>query len=477
MKNKLYKSEEALKNAFSQLESSVEESRFDDFKSLLDNQENATKPFWNKILSKLNFLILLLGIVVIGFGVYLFNTSDPGLNPSLSKIGSDQIEPSLEGKKDVSNLKPTNSDNKKIDQVNPINTTENTTPIKNRKLEESSIDAVEGKEKNVLDDISYASNDLIENEMPLKSTQLPPEIVINQRTSKNVSGAVKKVVSNSSNLNMDDSELNTREEESNDRLESKDRLDGLNNLNVLDLKPLDLAQLPFKKADLGLIKVGPPKEYYESHFYASTELGYYREENFAPENEYLITKNYDGPDLKLIVGYQFNKNLALEILYQPKDEDLKWGPKEYNFESSYGLTVNNLGLRFNNRFYLWKNKLSIHTMAGGMIGFGHDFENNSFDGMTFLDSEGFSEINYLTRWSRKNAKTYYLLHGGIGLEFEINRRFSFSLSNSRTFGLKKLSSVEVTFQVNEGELKRYEVHTKGGYTSWNMGITYRLRSK
>jgi hypothetical protein len=254
------------------------------------------------------------------------------------------------------------------------------------------------------------------------------------------------------------------------------------------LSPLDKSEIALLENSKVLenfvdVEVTLPIIKYKRHFYFGTEIGIAREYNYATiDNTFESISFLDpatlGYHVRLKAGYQLSANTALELTLQMKDNSLHWDLSQGLFEP-FDTRVQNIpiiGLRTVNSFSLFKG-LKLNTTLGYNIGFNIPFFESQIIDVTVDGAfAGLESVLFDSDFRGTNSRVYHLVEAGVGFEYQFTNNLSFTSSLSYFQGFNEILNNRIQYIAGEGNLGDFEVSSRGGFTSLDLGLIYRFRS-
>jgi len=236
--------------------------------------------------------------------------------------------------------------------------------------------------------------------------------------------------------------------------------------------------------DIGSVQILPRVEKFDQYFYVGIDGGVERELNDATVDNYFEKISYSdiagmGYHFRVKVGRQFSRHTALEFTVQMKDNALAWDLSngDYNPFDTRVQYVPILGLRLLNSLSI-TDKLSLNTSLGYARGFNLPFFSTTRYGI--LIEPGINqteEINFDYTYKGTEKKTYGLMEAGVGLDYLINDRLSFTTSLNYFIGFENILNNRIDYIAGEGNRGDFEISSKGSFYSVDLGFIYRFKKE
>ena len=505
MKQKFYKAEENMKSAFDNYEAPIDDKAFMAFTDALDNSSTTSGHWLGRLFKsqstyRFGFMAVLFlsAIFVYKFGL---NTERVG-HKDVSDV--DYIENDIFSKQGNPSLTEARNENnlvkKDVKKAGVKESQDNITTdvINNRELQKENHIALSSSSINnigrtnesttgLTDMTSAKAQSLVASNVTSREKVASKVLIQNasiaavdneSRRSKteNVTGNLSESVDPSSNRQ----EIKTLVADNTAVTENNRReIKALAGVNGIAINALNLERL---LPAVGEIIVDPWKEKYKSHFYVGLDGGVAKEINYATVDNYFQKLSFLeieslGYHLRVKGGYQFSRYAAIELNVHMKDNYLEWDLSN-GLYNPYDTRVQNIpiiGLRLLNTFPVG-NKLELHTSLGYAMGFNLPYFESTNPG--FVIDPGINQTEQLLvtyEYKGTNSSTYNLIEAGIGSSFHITEQMSLTGSFNYFVGSETILSNRIEYIAGEGNPGDFEITSRGGFYSMDVGLVYRFR--
>jgi len=509
MKEKLYQAEENFKSALEGYEAQMDTQAFEEFSKQLDVTavpvQSPLQRFFKSILFKGLMSVLVLGIALVVF----------------RSLGNEDLQ--SEEKFGIQNESSqlTEVDHLALgDDIESMDASNAQTGTMQKTVQNVVSNPVEADNENSIDNKNDKGESLALNELVETNPKATHTIMTIQGTTTNDNASssilssrttVKSALANNWSVNLETTELasysTNLEAIQSTKQEAGKATSSFTSDVISKTASKEVLTPPFKKrtvqimegiviretnlldsekslfTDIGSVKIFPRIERFDRYFYVGIDGGVARELNDATVDDYFEKIIYSdiagmGYHFRLKFGRQLSKHTALEFTAQMKDNSLKWDLSNGSFQDVTNRVQNIpiFGLRLLNSLPITE-KLSLNTSLGYARGLNLPFFSTTRFGLVEPGINQPEEITYDYTYQGTNSKSYGLVEGGVGLDYFLTDRLSFTGSLNYFVGFKTILSNRIDYKVGEGKMGDFEISSKGGFYSVDLGFIYRFKKE
>ena len=497
MKDKFYKAEENMKSAFDNYQAPLDDKAFETFTNSLDKPKS-TSGFWLgslfKSISTYRFGFMAL-ILVSAMFLYRLGTSNDVIGTQeVSSI--DQIESNIPDTgnnpilAEASNEKESMSkERQRLQSQDPVDNASGirTSISEKKELATTKISQNNKQSSQVPIAINTNSAETFENQTFSKTNVITDVLTENMSVNTDVYGvgrrdkeSVNKYVNADSDANSVTNKSETITLQTNSSIaKSRTALEELTGINGIEVNELRSERVVPK---VGEVIINPWKEKYNRHFYVGLDGGVARELNHATVDNYFQKLSFLeieslGYHVRVKGGYQFSRYTAIELNVHMKDNYLEWDLSN-GLYNPYDTKVQNIpivGLRLLNTIPIGRS-LEFNSSIGYAMGFNLPYF--EFFSPGFVIESGLNQTEQLLvtyEYKGTNSSSYNLLEAGIGTSYHITDQMSLTGSLNCFFGSETILSNRIEYIAGEGNPGDFEITSKGGFYSIDLGLVFRFR--
>lgn len=187
--------------------------------------------------------------------------------------------------------------------------------------------------------------------------------------------------------------------------------------------------------------------------------------------------------LGIVVSRAFNQFHSLEtgILINSFHGDYAITDRSLvSFSTTNGPTVYQIPLRLNTNFPIFKqffkSKLFLKSVLGYHFGINTSYEEPDLYQSSFSITRQGTTLTYdeETKSNYGFRRTFNLFELGLGLELFFGEKVSLFGHYNYLFGTDQLFEIDITYQINGGDIKREQISSNGSYRLFKFGAKYHL---